>query len=835
MLKYYPFANNRNKQSTPSNLKTIEAYSQASYHKKPNLHKRNASDIITSQIAQPRASIDLMRRGSLFDQEDFENKSAIISTKNISCLSLLENKLSDDAKARHSNKTLNVLSNITNGIKMRNESTATKQFQKISPTPAKFIDLSSTFKKTKKRIQLQTTEDSQNSQSIISDVNTPSFNNVGKSSHDINRSLKILTGGDLKKSTEHAFQNSFNSSIETKHKENKPPSSLKRKTHVRNNSSCLENERRYIIPENENKTPKSTLHLKKNSSCAFQETKPQNKSSYAEIIKQKKKGKSSLQELIEKQLQQKVLQQRLSEKPSDPFPLEKTLEATPKTGIHNKQTIHKKFQQYFKKQLKTENTETPKMLIKMVHSVPTEQNIINDRSNSKSPLISHNYTKKRNNSITISHDLETSFKNQQQAKTKKPGHKKNSHSLNISNPNKFSNKNSPLEKTNDLSSQPHASFATDYSENRQSPPTYIKLEEGSQTATTEEFDQNDAYMREKLIKINKECFDNCSMSPGTSLDYYRLVKALGKGSFGIVYLGIHLLTGQYVAIKSIEKRHMQDEHSKRKVLQEISIIKNLNHANIVKLLEVFENNKYIFLVLEHASKGDLLGFVKQTGRLKEATAKNIFSQIIAGVKHCHQHGVLHRDIKLDNILLDKNFNVKICDFGVSRLMKEGQLINEQCGTPAYIAPEIISNKGYKNYSSDIWSLGIVLFAMLTGTVPFKAFNIEDLNKAIFSGKFSCPNYLSPECQNLIHSMLKLDPSGRISLDQIISHKWFTSKTQFYSRGDQEQNQIVDTVVKKVEALGYNREYIIKSLKNNGCNHASTCYFLIHKKYSELML
>lgn len=276
---------------------------------------------------------------------------------------------------------------------------------------------------------------------------------------------------------------------------------------------------------------------------------------------------------------------------------------------------------------------------------------------------------------------------------------------------------------------------------------------------------------------------------------------------------------------------MQDEHSKRKVLQEISIIKNLNHTNIVKLFEVFENNKYIFLVLEHVSQGDLLGFVKQKGKIDESTAKRIFAQVITGVKHCHQNNILHRDIKLDNILLDKNLSVKLCDFGVSRTMKDGQLINEQCGTPAYIAPEIINNKGYRDYFSDIWSLGIVLFAMLTGTVPFKAFNIEDLHKAIFSGKFTCPSYLTPECQNLIHAMLKLDPYSRITLDQIMNHEWLKAHSK--NQNLLNKTEITETIVQKVSKLGFTKEYILKSLKNKSCNHASTCYFLLHKKYTEL--
>ena len=700
------------------------------------------------------------------------------------------------------------MSNITNGAKIREQKDPSSFIKKKEPT---------TFK-AKKRIQLQNIEDN----SIVSNVNTPHFKNIAKSSTSKNNQLfeKIASSSSVTPNQRYSCVSS--SQIpENTHKENRPPSS-KPKRHSRNKSFCLENEQHHLVFANNPLTVKNdskkkqTLHIKKVSSSDA------SKLTYAQIIKQKKKGKSSLQELIEKQLQQKVLlQQKLAQDQSHLS--EKNCTATTNHTLETAVSlVQKKFQEHFKKQLKTEyerkNIEsliiTPKMQTKVTRSVPTEyNNMMNEitRKIPKSPELFQGYLKKRNNSQTISHDLDVKVRKNI---SRPAGHKRNSHSMSINPKN-----NSPIKKKQD----PHASFATDFNDQHHN----------SQDFSTPA-DANDACLRENLIKTNKESFENFNMSPNTSLDYYRLVKVIGKGSFGVVYLGIHLLTGQNVAIKTIEKRHMQDEHSKRKVLQEISIIKNLNHTNIVKLFEVFENNKYIFLVLEHVSQGDLLGFVKQKGRVEESTAKKIFAQVIAGVKHCHQNNILHRDLKLDNILLDKNFNVKICDFGVSRTMKEGLLINEQCGTPAYIAPEIINNRGYRDYFSDIWSLGIVLFAMLTGTVPFKAFNIEDLHKAIFSGKFTCPDYLTPECQNLIHAMLKLDPYSRITLDQIMNHEWLKThpKSQLL-RFNTAEKEIAETIVQKVNMLGYTKEYVLKSLKKKSCNHASTCYFLLHKKYTEL--
>lgn len=360
----------------------------------------------------------------------------------------------------------------------------------------------------------------------------------------------------------------------------------------------------------------------------------------------------------------------------------------------------------------------------------------------------------------------------------------------------------------------------------------------SHTEPTENDMGREAYVREKLKEMNKHHFKMNNNCPDTVLDYYRLMKMIGKGAFGIVYLGIHLLTGLPVAIKAIDKKYMQDENSKQKVLQEVAILKQANHRNIIQLLEMFENPTHLFIVLEYASQGDLYNFVKNKGKLGEELAKKIFVQIVAGIKYCHQNQILHRDIKLDNILLDHNFVVKICDFGVSRFVEEGQVIKEQCGTPVYVAPEVITGKGYEGYDSDIWSLGVVLFAILTGGVPFKATSIEELQKVLSGAQYTVPEFLTPECKDLIKRMLTPDPHSRISIEQILSHKWL-NKTQSSEddKGKVEKGssvQIIDTVVRKVEALGYPREYIIQSVRQYNHNHIFTCYLLFYKEYMDSM-
>lgn len=281
--------------------------------------------------------------------------------------------------------------------------------------------------------------------------------------------------------------------------------------------------------------------------------------------------------------------------------------------------------------------------------------------------------------------------------------------------------------------------------------------------------------RDKMIKAIKGYIKKNKRLPPTTLDYYKFVKLVGKGAFGKVTLGVHKLTGSEVAIKTIEKSYMKDDFSRKKVLQEVYILKNIKHSNVIRLLEVFESPKHLLIVMEFSGGGDLLKYIKTHGRLSESKAREYFIQIVYGLAHCHWRSVLHRDVKLDNILLDSNGGVKLWDFGVSKIMKKDQVINEQCGTPAYIAPEIISDQGYSGFSVDIWSLGVLLYAMLWGTVPFKASNMKDLHNLIMKGSFSFPWELSSDVKDLIKNMLKLKPEERYSIPEILNSNWVKSR------------------------------------------------------------
>ena len=198
-------------------------------------------------------------------------------------------------------------------------------------------------------------------------------------------------------------------------------------------------------------------------------------------------------------------------------------------------------------------------------------------------------------------------------------------------------------------------------------------------------------------------------------------------------------------------------------MHEVGILLQLRHQSVVKLYETFETKRHIMLVMELCAGGDLLNFVRKRKRLDEETAKVLFKQIIEGIGYIHSKKILHRDIKLDNILLDGKGNVKIADFGVSKQVKAGEVMYEQSGTPAYIAPEIIKDKGYKGFKADLWSAGVVLFAMLYGTVPFKANNMKDLHKQIIDARYNLKDEITSEAKDLIKSLLNPDPNTRYTI------------------------------------------------------------------------
>ena len=292
----------------------------------------------------------------------------------------------------------------------------------------------------------------------------------------------------------------------------------------------------------------------------------------------------------------------------------------------------------------------------------------------------------------------------------------------------------------------------------------ILKENGKYIAYNHDMELISEYIRKYYKKNNKY--------PSTKMKFYKYGRLLGKGAFGKVNLSLHVLSGRLVAIKSINKSKLISERHKAKIQLETSIMKSLSSSNyIVKIYETYQTQKHICIVMEYICAGDLLSYIRKRSKLNENIAKFIFKQIILSLQYIHNKNIVHRDIKLDNILIDLNNKIKICDFGVSKKINVNDIMYDQCGTPAYIAPEILKNKGYEGFSVDIWSCGVVLYAMLSGTVPFKGNDLNELHNLIMKGKFNIINDISNDAKHLIKSLLEVDPKKRININNILNHPW----------------------------------------------------------------
>ena len=276
---------------------------------------------------------------------------------------------------------------------------------------------------------------------------------------------------------------------------------------------------------------------------------------------------------------------------------------------------------------------------------------------------------------------------------------------------------------------------------------------------------------ERLSKYINEYFIRNNEYPKSQVSFYKYGRQIGKGAFGKVNLGLHILTGRIVAIKSFNKKKFKNEKAKNKIYHEINLMKNLRHSYIVKLLDTFETENHLLIIMENIAGGDLLTYVKKRSKLSEKISKYIFKQLLLAINYIHSKNIVHRDIKLDNVLIDLNNNIKLCDFGVGKMVHEKEVLSDQCGTPAYIAPEILVNKGYNGFGVDVWSSGVVLYTMLSGNVPFKANNLNDLQNMIITGSFQEINGISKECNDLLHKLLQINPKKRITVEEALNHPW----------------------------------------------------------------
>ncbi|XP_060176069.1 CBL-interacting serine/threonine-protein kinase 11 [Lycium barbarum] len=274
---------------------------------------------------------------------------------------------------------------------------------------------------------------------------------------------------------------------------------------------------------------------------------------------------------------------------------------------------------------------------------------------------------------------------------------------------------------------------------------------------------------------------------------YELGKVLGCGAFAKVYHARDINNGQSVAIKVINKINISNKDSTlptKHIEREITILRQLRHPYIVKLYEVLATKTKIYFVMEYVKGGELFTQISNKGKFNEDISRKCFQQLISAVNYCHSRGIYHRDLKPENILLDENGDIKVSDFGLSATTEQIQsfdgLLHTVCGSPAYVAPEILTIKGYDGAKTDIWSCGIILYVMVAGYFPFYDQNLMLMYKKIYKGEFRCPRWMSSDVKRILSRLLDINPATRITIEEIIRDPWFRKGLKFIKFSEEEE-------------------------------------------------
>uniref|UniRef100_A0A672MZL5 non-specific serine/threonine protein kinase n=1 Tax=Sinocyclocheilus grahami TaxID=75366 RepID=A0A672MZL5_SINGR len=311
---------------------------------------------------------------------------------------------------------------------------------------------------------------------------------------------------------------------------------------------------------------------------------------------------------------------------------------------------------------------------------------------------------------------------------------------------------------------------------------------------------------------------------------YRLLKTIGKGNFAKVKLARHILTGSEVAIKIIDKTQLNPTS-----LQKVRFTFNTKMC-VFKLFEVIETEKTLFLVMEYASGGEVFDYLVAHGRMKEKEARAKFRQIVSAVQYCHQKHIVHRDLKAENLLLDADMNIKIADFGFSNEFMVGNKLDTFCGSPPYAAPELFQGKKYDGPEVDVWSLGVILYTLVSGSLPFDGQNLKELRERVLRGKYRIPFYMSTDCESLLKRFLVLNPAKRGTLEQIMKERWINAgfdgdelEPFLEPEADISDQKRIDVIV----GMGFSREKIQESLSKMNYDEITAIYLLLGRKTSEV--
>ena len=308
---------------------------------------------------------------------------------------------------------------------------------------------------------------------------------------------------------------------------------------------------------------------------------------------------------------------------------------------------------------------------------------------------------------------------------------------------------------------------------------------------------------------------------------------IGSGTFGTVRIATHCLTNEKVAVKVLDKVRILEEINKTRFEREIKILKLLHHRNLIQLYSVIQNSTTIYLIMEYAEGDELFDYINNKKRLSETEACRFYQQMISGIEYLHKIKVVHRDLKPENLLLDNNHNLKIVDFGLSNVypINDNGLLSTACGSPCYAAPEMIQGKKYIGVNVDIWSSGIILYAMLCGYLPFEEKSNDLLYKKITKGEFVIPFYLSDSAKDLLRKVLNVNPERRLDIDGIKNHEWFNiiNPKPNLSEGLLIEKVVIpvdEDILKEMKKFGYKINDVRINVLYNKHNHITTTYYLM---------
>uniref|UniRef100_A0A672SEP2 non-specific serine/threonine protein kinase n=1 Tax=Sinocyclocheilus grahami TaxID=75366 RepID=A0A672SEP2_SINGR len=333
--------------------------------------------------------------------------------------------------------------------------------------------------------------------------------------------------------------------------------------------------------------------------------------------------------------------------------------------------------------------------------------------------------------------------------------------------------------------------------------------------------------------VMADCHQKPVLRGPVRVGFYDIERTLGKGNFAVVKLAKHRITKTEVAIKIIDKTQL-DAVNLEKIYREVQIMKMLDHPHIIKLYQVMETKNMLYLVTEYAKNGEIFDYLAKHGRLSEPEARRKFWQILSAVEYCHNRNIVHRDLKAENLLLDGHMNIKIADFGFGNFFQSGKPLATWCGSPPYAAPEVFEGQQYEGPQLDIWSMGVVLYVLVCGALPFDGPSLPVLRQRVLEGRFRIPYFMTEDCEHLIRRMLVLDPSKRLSIGQIKEHKWMVMEVpvqrpmlyQQTAEGEASVGEYSEQVLRLMHSLGIDQHKTVESLQNKSYNHFAAIYFLL---------